>query len=84
MARQIFDGGKARELRKGKNLELPELVDLLGDNPKTGKPWHRDTLTNVELGYTQPGLHLSHEWARVLDVPWDELQTDAPDAPEDS
>jgi transcriptional regulator with XRE-family HTH domain len=79
MARQQrFDGGKARELRERKGLEITELVELIGPNPKTGKPWDRSTVTNAELGYTQPGLRLCHAWARALNVSWDALMTDAP------
>jgi transcriptional regulator with XRE-family HTH domain len=76
--RRIFDGGKARELREGKGLEISELVELIGPNPKKGKPWDRTTLSNVECGNTQPGLHLSHAWARALGIPRDVLMTEAP------
>jgi transcriptional regulator with XRE-family HTH domain len=80
MARaRIFNGGKARELRKNRNIELLELVDLIGENPKTGKPWHRDTLTNIELGHHQPSLALSHAWAEALNVSRSALLMDAPE-----
>jgi transcriptional regulator with XRE-family HTH domain len=83
MARgRVFNGGKARELRKDKaNLTLSQLVEAIGVNPETGRPWHRDTITNVELGHTQPGPDLASAWANALDVPlqrlyiatWDDL-----------
>lgn len=79
--RKIFNGGKARELREDKkNLTtLGELSDAIGINPDTGFHWSPDTLSNVELGHTQPGLKLQHAWAKALNVPRSELLMDAPE-----
>lgn len=80
MARsRIFNGGKARELREDKKINIVQLAEKIGENPKTGKPWHRDTLTNIELGHHQPSLTLSHAWAEALDVPRSALLMDAPE-----
>lgn len=81
MAReQVFNGARARELRKDKkNLDLAELAEEIGVNPDTGLLWSRDTLSNVELGYKQPGLKLSHAWAAALGVPRAALLMDAPE-----
>jgi transcriptional regulator with XRE-family HTH domain len=81
MAReQIFNGARARELRKDKTtLDLAELAEEIGINPDTGLLWSRDTLSNVELGHKQPGLKLSHAWADALNVPRSELLMDAPE-----
>ena len=79
MARKVFDGGKARQLREDKNLNIRELSDRCGINPQTDRQWHPDTLTNVELGHTQPSLKLSHAWAAALEVSRSELLMDAPE-----
>ena len=77
---RVFNGGKARELRRDKaGLTLTQLVEKIGINPETGLLWSRDTLSNVELGHKQPGLNLSHAWARALGVPRSELLMDAPE-----
>lgn len=77
---RVFNGGKARELRKDKtDLDLAELAEKIGVNPDTGLLWSRDTLSNVELGHKQPGLKLQHAWAAALDVPRSELLMDAPE-----
>lgn len=65
--RKIFNGGKARDLRG--RMRLEQLIADLGVNPQTGRPWHRDTLSNVELGHTQPGPDLASAWAEALGVP---------------
>ena len=77
--RRIFNGGKARELREDRGFSIVQLGEKIGPNPKTGKPWHRDTLTNIELGHHQPSLTLSHAWAEALDVPRAALLMDAPE-----
>jgi len=78
--RKIFNGVKARDLRLDEaNLTLGQLAEKIGPNPDTGLLWSRDTLSNVELGHKQPGLNLSHAWARALDVPRAELLMDAPE-----
>lgn len=74
---KIFDGSKARELREDAGIEIAELVEALGVNPKTGKHWHRDTISNVELGHHQPSLKLSHAWAAALNVTRSDLMTEA-------
>lgn len=79
MAPQIFNGGKARQLRENKGLEVAELVELIGPNPRTGRPWHADTIRNVELGHHQPSLKLSHAWAQALGVDRSELLMDVPE-----
>lgn len=102
MARQVFNGGKARELREEHNLNIRELVVAIADKTRIarGEPaiadmdisdaqkvvlakpdsWHPDTLTNVELGHTQPSLKLSHAWATALNVSRSELLMDAPES----
>jgi transcriptional regulator with XRE-family HTH domain len=75
MARRTFDGKKARELREDKDITPLALVELI--HRLTGRRWHPDTIRNVELGHTQPGLNLSHAWARALGIPRDELLDDA-------
>jgi transcriptional regulator with XRE-family HTH domain len=85
MARRTFNGGKARDLREDRNLNVAELADLIEET--SGTRWHRDTLTNVELGHHQPSLKLSHAWAAALGVPrpdlfyrgWDDIEN-LPDA----
>jgi transcriptional regulator with XRE-family HTH domain len=85
MARRTFNGGKARDLRENKNLNVAELADLIEET--SGTRWHRDTLTNVELGHHQPSLKLSHAWAAALGVArsdlyyggWDDIEN-LPDA----
>lgn len=78
MARRTFNGGKARDLRESKNITVDALVEQI--HRSTGRRWHPDTIRNVELGHTQPGLNLSHAWACALGVPRDELLD--PAAPE--
>src|SRR5689334_7467410 len=74
MARRIFNGGKARDLRRNQQIHhLDQLVAALGNNPKTGRPWHRDTISNVELENAQPGPELVDAWAKALGVPWHNL-----------
>jgi transcriptional regulator with XRE-family HTH domain len=64
-----FDGKRARALRIDKGMEVEELIQKIGVNPKTGRHWDRTTVSNVENGNTQPGLKLSHLWAAALGVP---------------
>lgn len=85
MARRTFNGGKARDLREDRELYLADLANLIEET--SGTRWHRDTLTNVELGHHQPSLKLSHAWAAALGVPrsdlyyegWDDIEN-LPDA----
>jgi transcriptional regulator with XRE-family HTH domain len=71
--RRNFNGGKARDLREDKNIEVDALIERIGTNPKTGRLWHVDTIRNVELGHHQPSLNLGHAWARALGVDHSEL-----------
>lgn len=87
MARRTFNGGKARDLREDRDIDIVQLGEKIGPNPKTGRLWHRDTLTNIELGHHQPSLRLSHAWAAALGVQrsdlyyegWDDIEN-LPDA----
>jgi transcriptional regulator with XRE-family HTH domain len=77
MARRIFNGGKARELREQADITVRELVGILSEESELR--YAEDTIRNVELGHKQPSLTLSLAWANALDVPRSELLMDAPE-----
>ena len=67
------DGHKMRLAREAADLTLDEMVEALRAE---GIERHPDTVRNVELGYAQPGLELFNTYARLVDVPRDELLAD--------
>lgn len=65
------NGREIRRLRSAANLTVDELVAALRDQQDIER--HPDTIRNIELGHTQPGLKLVHAIANVLGVPYEQL-----------
>lgn len=83
---RVFNGGKARELREEKNLNIGQLTDAINkiaaetaaaDGTEPLK-WAKNTINGGEFG-RPVGLKLQHAWATALGVPRSELLMDAPE-----
>ena len=56
---------RIRDLRKARNLTIPGLVQRIRS---LGVTVHKDTISNVELGYRRASPELLFAWAKALGI----------------
>ena len=66
------DGRKMRLAREAADLTVDQLVERLRQEGIERNP---NTIRNIELGYQQPGLEVFNAYARIVDVPREQLAT---------